>query len=139
MTPKRFPPTDPREWLRRARSNLAHARRHDPDVELEDLCFDAQQCAEKAIKAVFIHRGEKFKYTHEIDDLLDQLAKNGLIIPKYARAAYELTKYAVLTRYPGMVAPVKGQSYRRAVRLASAVLRWAERQIAPPGKKSGKP
>jgi len=28
-----------------------------PDVYLEDLCFDAQQAAEKAIKSVFIHRG----------------------------------------------------------------------------------
>ena len=31
-----------------------------PDVDLEDLCFDAQQAAEKAVKAVFIHRGESF-------------------------------------------------------------------------------
>lgn len=56
------PPPDPsdlREWLRRARSNLARARagRPTPEVLLEDLAFDAQQPAEKAIKAVLIARG----------------------------------------------------------------------------------
>ena len=30
------------------------------------FCFDAQQAAEKAIKAVFIHRGESFPYIHNL-------------------------------------------------------------------------
>jgi hypothetical protein len=42
MRRKRYPPDDPREWLNRARSNLALARAVVPDVLLEDLCFDAQ-------------------------------------------------------------------------------------------------
>ena len=50
--PERFPPDDPREWLNRARSNLVKARHRMPEVYLEDLCFEAQQAAEKAIKAV---------------------------------------------------------------------------------------
>lgn len=60
--PERRQPDDPVEWLNRARSNLQRARldvRLD-DVYLEDLCFDAQQAAEKAIKAVMIHRGIDF-------------------------------------------------------------------------------
>jgi HEPN domain-containing protein len=65
MGRKRHPPTDPREWLNRARSNLAGAGHRAPDRYLEDLCFDAQQAAEKAIKAVFIHRGLRFPYVHE--------------------------------------------------------------------------
>ena len=43
---ERFPPDDPREWLNRARSNLARAHARVPDAYLEDLCFDAQQAAE---------------------------------------------------------------------------------------------
>jgi hypothetical protein len=42
-----LPPDDPREWLNRARSNLALAKKTARDVYLEDLCFDAQQAAEK--------------------------------------------------------------------------------------------
>jgi hypothetical protein len=56
MPPERFSPDDPREWLNRARSNLALAKAQIPDVYLEDLCFDAQQAAEKALKALLIKR-----------------------------------------------------------------------------------
>jgi HEPN domain-containing protein len=52
MPPERRPPDDPREWINRARSNLVRAQTTLPGVYLEDLCFDAQQAAEKAIKAV---------------------------------------------------------------------------------------
>ena len=48
--PERRPPDDPREWLNRARSNLALAKSLVPEAYLEDLCFEAQQAAEKAIK-----------------------------------------------------------------------------------------
>lgn len=58
MPPNDRDPTGPHEWLRRARSNLARARAHRnlPDVLYEDLCFDTQQAAEKAIKALLVHR-----------------------------------------------------------------------------------
>lgn len=38
MSPdRRFPPDDPREWLGRARSNLALAKNRAQEVYLEDL------------------------------------------------------------------------------------------------------
>jgi HEPN domain-containing protein len=129
MGRKRFPPDDPREWLNRARSNLAHARATSPEVLLEDLCFDAQQAAEKAIKAVFIGRSEPFPYIHELRKLLGLLKHNGLKIPKYVQEADKLSRFAVVTRYPAAVGPVTRRQYQRAVRIAAAVLRWAERQI----------
>jgi len=48
MVSKRREPTDPLEWLARARSNLerAQADAHLESIYLEDLCFDAQQAAE---------------------------------------------------------------------------------------------
>jgi HEPN domain-containing protein len=129
MGRKRLPPDDPREWLNRARSNLAHALAVSPEVLLEDLCFDTQQAAEKAIKAVFICRGEAFPYIHELEKLLKRLEQNGLRIPKYIWDAEKLTPFAVVTRYPGLVGHVTQRQYRRAVRIATAVVRWAERQI----------
>jgi HEPN domain-containing protein len=129
MPPKRYPPTDPREWLRRAHSNLALAKTTAPEVCLEDLCFDAQQAAEKAVKAVFIHRGLHFPFVHDFADLLDLLKKGGVKIPKYVLRADELTSYAVETRYPGLASPVTKREYRSAVHVAESILRWAERQI----------
>ena len=132
MARKRLPPDDPREWLNRARSNLALARNTAPDVYLEDLSFDAQQAAEKAIKGVFIHRGVTFPYVHDLAGLLRLLELSGLKIPKYVRQANELSRFAVETRYPGLAGPVTKKQHRRALRIAEAVLRWAERQIGTP-------
>ena len=130
MKRERFPPDDPREWINRAKSNLVRACNMVPGVMLEDLCFDAQQAAEKAIKGIFINRRETFPFIHDLKRLLRLLERNGQRIPQYAREAQELSQYAFETRYPGMADPVKLGEYRRAVRIAAAVLRWAERQIA---------
>jgi HEPN domain-containing protein len=129
MPRKRYPADDPREWLNRARSNLALARTVVPGVDFEELCFDAQQCAEKSIKAIFIGRGESFPFIHDLENLLDRLKGNGLKIPKYIWEAEELSQYAAKTRYPGDMDPVTRRSYNRAVRIATVVLRWAERQV----------
>jgi hypothetical protein len=43
--------------------------------------------------------------------------------------AASLTDYAVLTRYPGDLEPVNEEEYQEALRLAEAVLSWAERSI----------
>ena len=129
MKRKRYPPNDPREWIERAKSNLALAGAHQVGVELADLCFDAQQCGEKAIKAVFVHRGQAFPYIHDLKRLIRMLEKSGVKIPKYLREAKDLTRFAYETRYPGPSSVVTLREYRRAVRIATAVLKWAERQI----------
>lgn len=127
MARKRYPPTDHREWLNRARGNLARAGNVAPEYFLEDLCFDAQQAAEKAIKAVFVHRGWTFPYTHDIMRLLILLGGNGIKVPKYVFRADDLTPFAVVSRYPGRAGPVTKRRYRTLVRIGENVVRWAER------------
>lgn len=58
MQPSHLDPLDPTAWLVRARSILARAGagRATPDILYEDLCFDPQQAAEKALKAVRLLR-----------------------------------------------------------------------------------
>lgn len=68
--PQRYPPDDPREWLKRAKSALALAQVHEEAIYFEDLCFQAQQAVEKAVKAVLIQRGVRFSYVHDIAELL---------------------------------------------------------------------
>ena len=88
MTPlERFPPDDPREWLNRAKSNLAMAINRTPDVYLEDLCFEAQQAAEKAIKAVMIMRAIDFPYVHDLARLLSLLEETGESLPEIVTQA----------------------------------------------------
>jgi len=129
MARKRRPPNDPREWLNRARSNLARAQKPLAGAYLEDFCFDAQQAAEKAIKAVFIAHGLTFPYIHDLGRLLTLLARGGIRVPKYVSEADRLTRFAVEARYPGLSGPVTKSDHRRAVRIATGVLRWATRQV----------
>ena len=128
MPSKRFPPDDPREWLNRARSNLAKAGTSPgtPEIYLEDLCFDAQQAAEKAIKAVLIHLDVRFPYVHDLAQLLTLVERSGQSIPEPAQRARGLSDYAVGTRYPGLAEPVTWDDYDEAVATAEAVVRWAE-------------
>lgn len=67
----------------------------------KDLCFQAQQAAEKALKAVFIARALPLPFIHDISDLLLRLEKSGLFIPDEIKSTSRLTPFAVHTRYPG--------------------------------------
>ena len=127
--PERFPHDDPREWMNRARSNLIRAKTPIPEAYLEDLCFDAQQAAEKSIKAVMIKRDIDFPYVHDLRRLLALLQGAGEEVPPTVVQAENLTRYASDTRYPGTAEPVDEQRYRNAIQIANAVVRWAEDRL----------
>ncbi|MYH60772.1 MAG: HEPN domain-containing protein [Caldilineaceae bacterium SB0675_bin_29] len=128
-TPERFPPDDPREWLNRARSNLALAKNRIPGAYLEDLCFEAQQAAEKSLKAVMVLRSIQFPFVHDLSRLVSMIEKEGVEVPEVLLRAEKLTIYAVITRYPGVVRPVTEQEYLEAVEIADSVVLWAEKTI----------
>jgi len=127
----RKPPSDPQEWLNRARSNLKRAKADFrlEDVYLEDLCFDAQQAVEKAIKAILIFRKVEFPYIHDLARLLTILEESGLKIPDNIKRAETLTPFAVMTRYPAVFEPVTEKQYKEAVELAANLLHWVEKII----------
>jgi HEPN domain-containing protein len=140
MPPEYRDPTNPTEWLRRARSNLARARadRDLPEVLYEDLCFDAQQTAEKSLKALLVHRKVAFPKTHAITDLLTLAQQSGIEVPEEIRQAGELTEYAVEAHYPGLFEDVTHEDYTEALDVAERVLRWVEAMISPRAE-SGRP
>ena len=129
MPSERLSPDDPREWLNRASSNLIRAKTHNPEVYLEDLCFDAQQAAEKAIKAVLLKAEISFPYIHDLATLLSLLEKAEVTIPQTVREAGRLTRFAVATRYPGITEPVTEEEYRASVSIAATVVAWAEQHL----------
>ena len=117
-------------WLKRAKSNLTRARQPKPDgVIWEDLCFDAQQAAEKSIKAVLVFLGIQFRFVHDIAELLTLLENHDVILPEEIKAATELTNYAVETRYPGPTEPVTEEEFKQALQTAEAVFAWSEAKI----------
>src|SRR4030042_571331 len=122
--PERQSPDDPREWLNRARSDLLLARSHEEGIYLEDLCFHAQQAAEKAIKALLIRRGVEFPYVHDIAELLTLLEGSVERLPESIKRCETLTRFAVFTRYPGVAPPVSQEEYEEALSLAEEAVRW---------------
>lgn len=127
--PERYPPEDPREWLNRARSDLLLAKSKEEGIYLEDLCFHAQQAAEKAIKALLIRHDVEFPYVHDIAELLTLLEKAGHRIPESIRRVETLTRFAVFTRYPGIAAPIIHEEYEEALKLAEEVVQWVQEQF----------
>ena len=128
MPPEHDPERDPKEWLKRARSNLALSTSDTPGVLLEDLCFGAQQATEKALKGLLAQRGAPIPYIHDVGDLLHRLEETGLEVPASIWDAEELTPFAVVTRYP-WVESVSRQQHERAVELARAVVEWVEERL----------
>jgi HEPN domain-containing protein len=117
------------DWVSRAEASLALAKVVAKGVVIEDLCYQAQQAAEKAPKAVYISRQAPFVYIHNIDTLLLGLEAIGFEIPESVDAAGELTRYAVETRYPGGFEPLTPEDLARAIGLAESVLVWARAQV----------
>ena len=103
MPQDRPTPGSPRAWLARAKGDLALARAPLPEGGYyEDLCFHAQQAAEKALKAICLHRGWEFRYVHDVEELITDLRHNGLMVPEEIEESVILTSYAFETRYPGV-------------------------------------
>ncbi|MGY4706915.1 HEPN domain-containing protein [Candidatus Bipolaricaulota sp. J31] len=132
MNERRLSPNDPR-------SNLIRAKHTLEGVYLEDLCFDAQQAAEKAVKTVLIHLGVHFPRTHDLAELLTLVEKAGQPVPERIKRASILTPYAVESRYPGLSESVSEEEYREAVAIAEAVLRRAEEDLKRGERRADEP
>ena len=123
-------PGTAQDWMARAKSDLALARLPLPQGAFyEDLCYHAQQAAEKALKAIYQHRDWKFRYVHDLKELVNNLRLNGLDIPLEVEEAVVLSSFAWEARYPGLNEPVTVEEYREALRHAEAVVAWAEKVI----------
>jgi HEPN domain-containing protein len=87
-------------WLRYSEEDLESAHRLAREGVPRQVCWLAQQSAEKALKAVMVFLQIDFPRTHDLDTLLtlipaDWTAKT--IVPDLAA----LTEWAVEARYPG--------------------------------------
>ena len=116
----------PKLWVKYAKADLALASIPlPPGVMYSQLCFHAQQAAEKALKAVLIYLEIDFPNTHSIQKLIE-LLPDGLQAQEVVSQAVILTPYAVQARYPGDVEEVSESEYNEAISIAADVVRLAE-------------
>jgi len=126
-------PGAPQKWLAHAESdlNLARLARGRAEVLPEQVCFHAQQAAEKALKAVLLFKRIEFPLVHDIEALVELLKNSGAVFPPEVNEASSLTPYAVEVRYPGHLEEITSPDAGEAIRLAEAVLRWAVEIVGP--------
>jgi len=121
-----------RQWVQKAENDLknaAYTLKMGEYCPTDTVCFHAQQCAEKYLKALLVLKGIDFPRTHDIGALIRLLparSRPNLIPEEQER----LTDYATVTRYPGDYEPIPLSETRRALRIARRV-RSAIRRLLP--------
>lgn len=120
-----------REWLAKAEADYATARRElnvSEGLNADAVCFHAQQCVEKLIKAILIDRRAVPSRTHDLERLSAGLAAE---VSDWSWSVADLrflTRAAVSFRYPGESADREDAT--RAFEIASA-LRARLRPLLP--------
>jgi len=116
-------------WIDRAKSSLEISKiAINNNVYYEDLCYQSQQAVEKGVKGLLIYYGIEPEFTHDIGILLEGL-KKFINIPENIKEAINLTKYAILTRYPGEYDEITQEGYEKSVKIAKDCLDWIEKTI----------
>ena len=117
------------EWMARAKSALVLSRIDAREgIFLEDLCAQAQQAAEKALKGLSIFYGVEPEYTHNIRNIITALRKL-TEVDSFIDEAAKLSKYAYATRYPGDFIEVSETEYKKNIEIATKTVEWVEIKI----------
>jgi HEPN domain-containing protein len=121
--PERESESAARGWLRFAHDDVVLARagltRHQI-FQPRQVCFSAQQAAEKAIKALLVAEQIPFQFTHDLELLVRLLPPARIVNAAVTDLAW-LGQWATATRYPGNVEPNWADA-RRAVELAETLV-----------------
>lgn len=116
-------------WLLKAENDLKTARTMlttDPPVT-DVVCFHAQQCAEKALKAFLVLAEIHIEKTHYLPRLVELCSNVDPSFQQLEDTAAELTDYAVAGRYPDEWREIPVGEAREATRKAEnvmALVRW---------------
>lgn len=68
-------------------------------------------------------------HVHDVARLVEQLDLEAGAVPPLVNQAPCLARYATVTRYPQVTAPVTADDHSRAIAIAEAVVAWAAAEI----------
>lgn len=120
-----------RQWVQKAENDLttaSHTLKLGKQTPTDTVCFHAQQCVEKYLKALLVAQEIDFARTHHINALLALIPprlRPDLTVEEQAL----LTDYAVSTRYPGDYEEIPLDQAKRAVRIARRVRTQVRRYL----------
>ena len=112
-----------RQWVLKAENDLIAAK-HLLTLEghwpTDIVCFHAQQCIEKYLKAVLTLLGIAFPKTHDIERIVGLLPDH-INIPLTEEQQALFSDYAVASRYPGDFSPIALKEAQNAVTTCESV------------------
>jgi len=117
------PEEDFRAWIKKAESDLKtaeHTLTLKERCPFDTVCFHAQQCAEKYLKAFLVYRSIDFPKTHDIRLLMQRVLADvrlGVSIEE----VIPLNRYTIEARYPGNWEPFDRKEAEDAVSIARKV------------------
>ena len=92
---------DSKHWLNIAKVDLDAAQKHTTGKEVRIACWLSQQAVEKSLKAAHMLEFGRFTYTHNLDNLRDDLPKGWSVKETHANLS-GLTRWGTEGRYPEM-------------------------------------
>jgi HEPN domain-containing protein len=115
-------PDEAKRWMGYAKSDLgaAYTLLEKGDFFPRQICFMSQQAGEKALKAILVYLGINFPKTHDLD-LIRELIPAGWEVKEKFPELYDLSVWAVESRYPGHTPDVTEGEAQETLRLAEAV------------------
>lgn len=115
------------EWMEKAEGDFRTAEREmraRKAPNYDAVCFHAQQCAEKYLKAFLVHRQIPFHPIHDLEMLLELIVAAHRDFEGLRDALLLLNDYAVDVRYPGEFATrEEAQAAVKAMRTVRTFLR----------------
>ena len=120
-----------RDWLDKAEGDYRTARRElavDSTPNFDAVCFHAQQCVEKLLKAVLIANQVTPRKTHDLIELSREVQGINSRWTWPEQELLEMTQVAVEVRYPSLRADreLAEKQYERCERLRPALLALIE-------------
>ena len=118
-----------REWVAKAEADFRTMERESRvrrAPNFDDVCFHAQQCAEKYLKARLCEAGIAFAKTHDLDALLGLATAVEPLWAAHRADLVFLGQFGVALRYPGASAVrrqaadarARCRAFRKSARLA---------------------
>ena len=86
-------------------------------------CFHAQQCVEKYMKAMLVHKEKSFPMTHDLTLLNNLLEQVGVFMGTTEDTLDTLSAYAVATRYPGASPTI--EDAKEAIQIAKIIRKFS--------------
>ena len=112
-----------RQWLDKAEGDyrLVQHLASDQTEFFGAIGFHSQQAVEKFLKAMLVWHQVEFPKTHDMQELLDLLARSEPDVARSLQDATVLSGYSVDVRYPSDMPQISLEDAKRAAELASEV------------------